>query len=58
MTDLKKVLMDRDDLTEWEAQELIDMMRDLVLNEGYHPDDVLMEHAGLEPDYLEDLLYD
>ena len=57
MTNLKKVLMDRDGLSEHEAQELIDIMRTLVLDDGYNPDDVLLEYAGLEPDYLEDLLY-
>jgi len=58
MTDLKRVLMERDELTEWEAQELIDIMRDMVLVDGYSPDDVLLDHAGLEPDYVEDLLFE
>jgi len=49
--------MDRDGLSEHEAQELIDIMRTLVLDDGYNPDDVLLEYARLEPDYLEDLLY-
>lgn len=57
MTELKKVLMSRDGLSDQEAQELIDMMRNMVLNDGYFPDDILLDYAGLEPDYLEDLLY-
>ncbi|MBC8146957.1 MAG: hypothetical protein H8E98_03095 [Bacteroidetes bacterium] len=50
--------MERDGLLEWEAQELIDTMRDMVLIGGEHPDEVLLNYVGLEPDYVEDLLYD
>lgn len=54
MSDLKRVLMQRDDLTSAEADEIIEEMRERVA-EGDDPEDVLYEH-GLEPDYVFDLL--
>ena len=51
---LLKVLMERDDLTEAEALELIEEAKQRV-REGDHPRDVLEEEFGLEPDYFLDL---
>tara|TARA_S200002703_G_C3802892_1_gene248271 strand:- start:7532 stop:7699 length:168 start_codon:yes stop_codon:yes gene_type:complete len=54
MTKLEEVLIIRDQLTIDEAQEIIDEMKERVL-EGENPDDLLYE-IGLEPDYVFDLL--
>jgi len=55
---LLEVLMRRDRMTKDEAQDAIDEARELVLNEGMDPDEVLREEFGLEPDYVFDLLGD
>lgn len=60
MKPLKKVLMERDGLTEEEAQEQIDNAYDELmerLGNDEMPLDFMMEEFGLEPDYLEDLIF-
>lgn len=52
--ELVKIFMERDDLTEDEAMELVEEMRQRVY-EGENPEDVLYEE-GLEPDYIFDLI--
>ncbi len=55
---LKQVLMERDGLTEQQAESrLQDCRRDLLrrLDAGEMPHDILQEHFGLEPDYIFDL---
>ena len=54
MTELKKVLMERDGLTSEEADEQIAEMSEQI-NEGENPEDVLYD-IGLEPDYIFDIL--
>lgn len=54
MNNLKIILMRRDDLTEDEAERLIEEMREEIEG-GADPEDVLFD-IELEPDYLEDLL--
>ena len=54
MSELKKVLMQRDELSSDEADDLIADMKQQVLD-GENPDDVLYD-IGLEPDYVFDLL--
>ena len=59
MKPLKKVLMERDGLTEEEAQEQIDNAHEELmerLEDGEMPFDFMMDEFGLEPDYLEDLI--
>lgn len=55
MTELKKVLMNRDGLTSEEADNVIQEMQNQIFDDGDDPETVL-EDIGLEPDYLEDLL--
>lgn len=55
MNDLQKVLVERDGLTEDEANEQIIEMRERMI-EGEDPEELLWE-AGLESDYIFDLLY-
>ena len=59
MSELVKVLMERDDLTREEAEEQVaECTREMHqrLAEGEMPDDICEEYFGLEPDYLMDLL--
>ena len=56
---IKSVLMKRDNLTEEEADDLINQAREDLnyrLNCGETPDDICAEWFGLEPDYLPELI--
>jgi len=55
---LKKVLMERDGMSEGEADEAILFAKSLVFNDGCDLEEVLLEEFGLEPDYVFDLLED
>ena len=57
MSELKKVLMERDGMTPKEADEVIADAKQRVF-EVEDPWDVLAEEFGLEPDYIFDLLGD
>ena len=54
-SELCRVLMERDSITEDDANELIQEMKDLVLD-GEDPEEVLLNHVGLEPDYIFDIM--
>ncbi len=59
METLLNILIRRDGLTEQEAQAQINECREELFNrleEGEMPFDILEEHFGLEPDYLEYLI--
>lgn len=51
---LKEALMNSQDLSEQEAEDLISEMKERVL-EGENPEEVLREE-GLEPDYFFELI--
>lgn len=53
MTELEKILIERDDLTLEEAKELINETRDIMLEEGTL--EPIMDILGVEPDYLFDI---
>ena len=61
MKSIKEILMQRDNLSEKEAQELVEQARDqmhMYLQQGdmdsaYH---ICEEYFGLEPDYLMQLM--
>jgi hypothetical protein len=55
MTELKRILMERDELTSKEADEIISQARQMILD-GEDAEEVLYEEFGLEPDYIFDLL--
>ncbi len=55
---LKEVLMRRDGMSASEAAEAIEEARELVLTQGYDPEEVLLDEFDLEPDYVFDLLED
>ena len=57
---LVKVLMERDKMTEEDAEDLIEQaVEDLKerLDDGEMPFDICEEWFGLEPDFLEELIY-
>lgn len=55
MTALKQILIQRDNMTEDEADALIKEARERV-TDGENPEEILYEEFGLEPDYIFDLL--
>ena len=55
MSELKEILMRRDDMTSEEADSAIDEAKNLVLD-GEDPDEILMDLFGLESDYFLDLM--
>lgn len=55
METIKQVLMRRDGLSEADAREAVDEAIAAVA-EGQDPEEVLLEHFGLEPDYIFDLM--
>ena len=59
MRTIKQILMERDGLTESEAEdEISDARQDLQdrLNDDEMPFDICAEWFGLEPDYLDELM--
>lgn len=59
MTELQAIIMERDGLTQQEAEEQIKQCKEDFLERiqnGEMPHDILEEHFGLEPDYLFDLI--
>lgn len=54
MSELKQIFMNRDGMTEEEANERISEMAEEVMN-GADPEEVLYDE-GLEPDYVFDIL--
>jgi len=59
--DIKTVLMERDNMTHEEAEEIINEAMDDFSERLLHGDissayDICMDYFGLEPDYLEDMI--
>ena len=50
-----QVLMDRDKMSKDEAEELLSDARE-SLDDGEDPEEILLDHFGLEPDYIFDLI--
>lgn len=55
MSELKRILMERDGMSDLEANEVIKEARERVYD-GEDPEEILMDEFGLEPDYVFDLL--
>lgn len=57
MNRVVKILMDRDGITRKEAEELIEETREEILaNDSFYADDIILNNLGLEPDYIMDIL--
>ena len=55
MTELQKILMERDGFSYEEARRAVKEARERVYA-GEDPEELLYEEFGLEPDYMEDLV--
>ena len=60
MESIIEILMRRDSMTQEEAEQLVEDAKEELyarLEEGKMPYDICVEWFGLEPDYLDELLY-
>ena len=59
MNRVVKILMERDGISEDEAHALVRETRDelIMLDNPFEADEIIENYLGLEPDYLEDILY-
>jgi len=60
MESIIEILMRRDSMTQEEAEQLVEDAKEELyarLEEGEMPYDICAEWFGLEPDYLDELLY-
>ena len=55
MSGLKQALMISQEITSSEADDLIEEMKERILEQGENPEDVLSDY-GLETDYVFDLI--
>lgn len=55
MSELKLAIMTRDELSEREAERLINEAKNEI-QKGADPEEILEDYFGLEPDYIFDLL--
>ena len=58
---IKQILIRRDNMTETEAEELIEEAREALqeyieADDWYYADDICQEYFNLEPDYLDELM--
>ena len=59
MNRVVEILMKRDGISEDEARALVRETRDelIMLDNPFEADEIIEDYLGLEPDYLEDILY-
>lgn len=55
MTQVERIIIERDGYSSEEARELLEEARERVL-QGEDPEEILYSEFGLEPDYIFDLL--
>ncbi len=56
MNRVVRILMERDDMTENEANELLNEVRDMILENSDLAEDIVLEELGLEMDYIFDII--
>lgn len=56
MTEVEKILIERDGMTEKEACDALMNARNAVFEDGMDPEEILLNDFGLEPDYIFDLI--
>ena len=54
MNEIVRILMNRDEMTEEEAEEFVAEAKELIAD-GENPEEILYD-LGLEPDYIFDLI--
>ena len=61
MNKIIEILIDRDNLTEKEAIDILNNVRQQISDINYGPietEQIIMDELGLEMDYIMDILYD
>lgn len=61
MNKIIEILIDRDNLTEKEAIDILNNVRQQISDINYEPietEQIIMDELGLEMDYIMDILYD
>lgn len=57
MNEVVKILMDRDGMTQKEAEELVNETREeLLAADPWDMEEIIFYNLGLEPDYIFDIL--
>lgn len=56
MNRVVRILIERDDMTENEANELLNEVRDMIFENSDSAEDIVYEELGLEMDYIFDIL--
>ena len=57
MNEVVKILMDRDEMTRKEAEELVNETREEILAaDPWEIEEIILDNLGLEPDYIFDIL--
>lgn len=56
MTELERVLVNRDGITLEEARRQIKEVKEMILNGEERLEDALLDYLGVEPDYIFDIL--
>lgn len=57
MNRVVKILMERDGMTQKEAEELVNEAREEILaSDPQEVEDIILDVLGLEPDYIMDIL--
>ena len=54
--DIIHILMKRDDMTEQEAIETLNYVREMVRENPANAEDIMLEELGLELDYILDII--
>lgn len=55
MNRVVQIIMDRDNMNQFEAEELVNEVTNMIIENPDLSDEILMDELGLEPDYLFDL---
>lgn len=55
MNPVIQILMERDGLTQQEAEQAIEETVDIMLQDPWNADEIMLNELGLEPDYLMDM---
>ena len=56
MTELERILVNRDEISLEDAREQIREVRELILSGKERPEDALLDYLGVEMDYIFDIL--
>jgi hypothetical protein len=56
MTELERVLVNRDEITLEEARRQIKEVKEMILSGEERLEDALLDYLGVEPDYIFDIL--